>query len=81
MAGEAVTHAKDFKMADKKAKKTSPAQFFQQVKAESKKITWPSRTETTASTIAVFIMVLIAAVFLYVADQVLALGVRTIMGF
>lgn len=72
-------------MADDKAnvkkKKTSPMAFFRQVKAEGKKITWPSRQETTVSTIAVFIMVTIAAIFLYVADQVLALGVRTIMGF
>ena len=64
-----------------KTKKTSPLMFFKQVKAESKKITWPTRSETTVSTIAVFIMVTIAATFLYFADQVLAWAIRLIMGF
>lgn len=68
-------------MSEKKAKKISPLGFFRQVKSEGKKITWPSRQETTVSTIAVFIMVTIAAIFLYFADQALAFGVRSIMGF
>ena len=61
--------------------KTSPAQFLQQVKAEVKKITWPSRKETTVSTIAVFIMVTLAATFLFFADQVIAFLVNLILGF
>ena len=61
--------------------KTSPIQFFKQVRSEAKKITWPSRQETTVSVIGVFVMVFIAAIFLYFADQVLAWGVRLIMGF
>ncbi|MFP4313961.1 MAG: preprotein translocase subunit SecE [Alphaproteobacteria bacterium] len=59
--------------------KTSPIEFFRQVKAEAKKVTWPTRQETTVSMIAVFIMVFIAAVFLYFADQVIAFLVRMIM--
>ena len=69
-------------MADAKSKKGfNPVRFFKEVKIEGKKITWPSRAETTTSTIAVFIMVFIAAVFLYFADQVMAWAVRFIMGF
>lgn len=68
-------------MTETKKKKKSPLAFFREVKAEGKKVTWPSRQETTVSTIAVFIMVTIAAVFLYCADQILAIGVRSIMGF
>ncbi len=64
-----------------KAKKTGPITFIKQVKAEGKKITWPTRQETMVSTIAVFIMVFIASVFLYFADQVMAFAVRLIMGF
>lgn len=52
--------------------KTGPIEYIRQVKAEVKKITWPSRHETTVSTIAVFIMVFIASVFLYFADQIIA---------
>lgn len=52
--------------------KTSPVEFARQVKAEMKKVTWPSRKETTVSVIAVFIMVLISALFLFFADQVMS---------
>jgi preprotein translocase subunit SecE len=59
--------------------KAGPMEFFRQVKSEAKKVTWPSRKETTVSTVAVFIMVFIAAVFLYFSDQVIAFLVRLIM--
>jgi len=68
--------AKEDKMA-----KVSPMEYFRQVKSEMKKVTWPSRKETTVSTIAVFIMVFIAAIFLFFADQVMAFAVRTILSF
>lgn len=61
--------------------KVSPVQFFQQVKAEVKKVTWPSRKETTVSTIAVFIMVTLAAIFLFFADQIIAFLVNFILNF
>ncbi len=61
--------------------KAGPVNYLRQVRAEAKKITWPSRKETTVSTIAVFIMVFVASVFLYLADQVIAFAVRFIMGF
>ena len=60
--------------------KTGPIEFFKQVRSEGKKVTWPSRQETTVSTIAVFVMVLIASVFLYFSDQVIAWAVRGIVG-
>lgn len=59
----------------------NPIEFMKQVRAETKKITWPSRQETTVSTIAVFVMVFISSVFLYFADQIIAFLVRFIMGF
>ena len=65
----------------KNKKPFNPARFFKEVRNESKKITWPSRSETTVSTIAVFIMVFIAAVFLYFADQIMAWAVQLILGF
>ena len=57
-----------------------PVQYFKEVKQEANKVTWPSRKETIASTIAVFIMVALASVFLYFADQVLAWLVSLILG-
>jgi len=61
--------------------KTSPAKFVNEVKSEVNKVTWPSKKEMIASTIAVFIMVIIAALFLYFADQIIAFFVSFILGF
>ncbi|AXO14324.1 MULTISPECIES: preprotein translocase subunit SecE [Thalassospira] len=60
--------------------KTSPAQFVQQVRSEAKKVSWPSRKETTVSTIMVFVMVALASVFFFVVDQLLAWGVKLVFG-
>lgn len=60
---------------------TKLLKFFREVKAETKKVTWPTRKETMISTIAVFVMVIIIAVFLYFADQIIAFAIRLIMGF
>ena len=53
-------------------KRTSPMQFLSQVRAEGRKITWPSRKETWITSVMVFIMVVIASVFFFVVDFGLA---------
>ncbi len=60
--------------------KFSPLTYVRQVKVEMQKVTWPSRQELTTSTFAVFIMVVLAAIFLFLADQILAFGVNAILG-
>lgn len=60
--------------------KFSPLTYVRQVKVEMQKVTWPSRQELTTSTIAVLIMVVLAAIFLFLADQILAFGVNAILG-
>ena len=60
--------------------KISPAQFIQEVRQETNKVTWPTRKETSISTGMVFVMVILAALFFFLVDQVMALGVRTIFG-
>lgn len=60
---------------------SGPVQYLKEVKQEAQKVTWPSRKETIASTIAVFIMVVLASLFLYVSDQVLAYLVSIVLGF
>ena len=59
--------------------KNGPVEFFQQVQAETKKVVWPSRRETTITTIMVFIMVILASIFFMVVDQVIRLGVSTLL--
>lgn len=56
-----------------------PVQYLKEVKQEAKKVSWPSRKETIASTIAVFIMVTLASIFLYFADQILAYLVSLVL--
>ena len=53
------------------ASKTNPFTFLQQVRAETAKVTWPSRRETMISTLMVFVMVFFAATFFFAADQLM----------
>jgi len=43
-------------------------QFFREVRVELKKVTWPSRKETIASTSVVLITVFLVAFFLGIVD-------------
>ncbi len=61
--------------------KTSPQEFITQVRQETSKVTWPTRKETAVTTVMVFIMVAVMAVFFFFVDQILAFGVRLILGF
>jgi preprotein translocase subunit SecE len=60
--------------------KTSPVEFFQQVRQEVSRVTWPTRKETMVTTGMVFVMVFIAAAFFFVVDQMFSAGVRLIFG-
>jgi preprotein translocase subunit SecE len=60
--------------------KVSPGEFIQQVRTEVSKVTWPSRKETMVTTAMVFVMVFLAAIFFFVVDEVLAYGVRALLG-
>lgn len=61
------------------ASKTNPFTFLQQVRAEVAKVTWPSRKETLTTTIMVFIMIVLAAVFFLSVDALLGWGVGTLL--
>lgn len=52
--------------------KTNPFTFLQEVRQEVSKVVWPTRRETTVTTIMVFIMVFLSAIFFLLADQVLS---------
>lgn len=60
--------------------KTNPLQFVQQVRAEVSKVVWPTRRETTVTTIMVFIMATIAALFFFLIDQIIKLGLTSALG-
>lgn len=62
------------------AEKFNPFSFLQQVRAEASKIVWPSRRETMVSTVMVIVIAFLVAIMFLVADQVISLGIRTILG-
>ncbi|MEE4253634.1 preprotein translocase subunit SecE [uncultured Desulfuromusa sp.] len=55
-------------------------EFFANVKVEIKKVTWPSKKDTYASTTVVIVLVLICAVFLGGVDMILSRLIRLILG-
>jgi preprotein translocase subunit SecE len=57
-----------------------PVQFFREVRQEGAKVTWPTRKETLVTTGMVFVMVLLMSLFFFAIDQVLNLGVGTLLG-
>jgi len=61
--------------------KTTPLEFVTQVRQETAKVTWPTRKETVVTTGMVFVMVAVMAVFFFFVDQILAFGVRLVLGF
>ncbi len=60
--------------------KTSPLEFFQQVKQEASKVTWTPRNELVVTTIMVFIMVTLTAVFFLLVDQILGFVIKQLLG-
>jgi preprotein translocase subunit SecE len=54
-------------------------QFLREVKGELKKIAWPGRKETVASTVVVVVIVLVAGVYLGVVDVILSRLIRWIV--
>jgi preprotein translocase subunit SecE len=55
------------------------SEFFRDVRAELKKVTFPSRSETMGSTTVVLILVFIIGIYLSVLDMVLVKAVRFII--
>ena len=60
--------------------KTNPFQFIQEVRSEGAKVTWPTRRETAITTLMVFIMVTLATIFFFVADQIMSWGIGLMLG-
>ena len=61
-------------------RRTGPIQFFQEVRREASKVTWPTWKETYLTTIMVFIMVVISMVFFAVVDYLLGVMLNRLLG-
>ena len=62
------------------SKTTNPFTFLQQVRAETAKVTWPSRRETMISTVMVLVFAVIAMLFFFAADILMGYAIEWILG-
>ena len=51
---------------------SNPLQFIQQVRSEVSKVVWPTRREVLLTTVMVFVMATIFAIFFFLADQIIS---------
>ena len=58
----------------------NPAKFVREVRSEVARVTWPSRKETLITTGLVFALSTAAAIFFFVTDQIIGIGVRALFG-
>ena len=59
--------------------RVGPVQFSQEVRAETRKITWPSWKETWITSVMVFIMVVVTSVFFLVVDGSLSFLIQQLL--
>jgi preprotein translocase subunit SecE len=61
--------------------RVSPLKFIQEVRAEGEKVTWPTRRETAVTTVMVFILCTIMAIFFLISDQIMRMIVTFVIGW
>ncbi|MDV4146731.1 MULTISPECIES: preprotein translocase subunit SecE [Shimia] len=59
--------------------KTNPLTFIQQVRAEVAKVVWPTRREVLLTTVMVFIMAALTAVFFSLVDILIRGGLQMVL--
>ena len=59
--------------------KTSPVEYFRQVKAEASKVVWPTWPETSRTAIFVAIMMFVLALFFLGVDSVFSAVVKWLL--
>jgi preprotein translocase subunit SecE len=67
-------------MAEEKKRKTSVAEFVNQVRTETSKVVWPTREETIRTAIFVFIFMVILSLFFLAIDSAFGAAVRGAIG-
>ncbi len=59
--------------------RTNPLQFIQQTRSEISKVIWPTRREVMLTTVMVFIMATLTAIFFSVIDILIRNGLQGIL--
>ncbi|MEM0990366.1 MAG: preprotein translocase subunit SecE [Pseudomonadota bacterium] len=58
----------------------NPVQFVNEVRAETSKVVWPSRKDAGMTTLMVFIMAVLVAIFFFFVDMGLSAVVNFVLG-
>lgn len=58
----------------------NPLQFIQQVRSEVSKVVWPTRREVLLTTVMVFIMAALTAIFFALVDLGIRSGLQSVLG-
>lgn len=68
-----------FWISERNVAKTSPIEFFNQVKTETKKVVWPTRRETVMTAVMVLIMTTVLGLFFFGIDTLFDVIVRALL--
>jgi len=57
----------------------NPIQFVNEVRAETSKVVWPTRKEAGMTTLMVFVMATLVAIFFFFVDSILSWAVNLVL--
>ena len=60
---------------------TNPLQFIQQVRSEVAKVVWPSRREVVLTSVMVFALAIVTAIFFFIVDFTIRQGLQAVLSF
>ncbi len=59
----------------------NPVKFIQEVRSEVSKVVWPSRREVLMTTVMVFIMAALTAIFFSLVDLLIRSGLTSVLSY
>lgn len=59
----------------------NPVQFINETRAEIAKVIWPTRREVVMTTIMVFIMATLTAIFFFLVDLLIRSGLQGVLNY
>ncbi len=59
----------------------NPFQFIQQTRAEIAKVVWPSRREVALTSMMVFALAIVTAIFFFFVDWIIRTGLEGVLTF
>ena len=80
MANDKQTTKSNKKDAEKDKKKGGRRKYFKELRAELKKVVWPTRQQVVNNTGVVLVVMSLMGLFLFAVDTGLSYGIRALIG-